>query len=384
MANQRNGVEKPLNREPDLKKLTASFYTEEGAYDRNHGPIPKIDVESHVVQVDGTVKTPLSLSIRQLQNDFPQHSIVCALQCAGNRRHTMRTLLKEVQGIDWGDGAVMNCQWRGPRLRDVLNKAGLSLSKADRKRAHIAFACFATPCQEDTWFGASIELERGMREDGDVILALEMNHHPLHPNHGFPVRVVAPGIAGARSVKWLDRITVQLTESSNFYQQHDYKVLPPEAVDVEAAKRYWHLVPAVQDMPVNSVVAVPQTGDTVTLSKAGTVEAKGYALPGGDKGPVTRVEVSGDGGRTWTEAEVVYAPTTAGSPTPNNKWAWALWRAEIKLELCPPDKHKRYKVGRILSRATDTGGNKQCVCPAWNLRGVLYNGYGEARDLKVI
>jgi len=38
----------------------------------------------------------------------------------------MRTLLKEVQGIDWFDGAVMNCVWKGPRLRDVILAAGLS------------------------------------------------------------------------------------------------------------------------------------------------------------------------------------------------------------------------------------------------------------------
>ena len=84
----------------------------------------------------------------------------------------MRTLLKEVDGIDWGDGAVMNCRWTGPRLRDVLNKAGLAVS--DVKGFHVAFACFQTETQDDTWYGGSIELERAMREDGDVILALKV------------------------------------------------------------------------------------------------------------------------------------------------------------------------------------------------------------------
>ena len=89
----------------------------------------------------------------------------------------MRTKLKEVKGIDWFDGAVMNCRWRGPRLRDVLLKSGVKIPRDKWSSAHVAFACFQTPCQDDEWYGASIELERAMREDADVILALEVSFH---------------------------------------------------------------------------------------------------------------------------------------------------------------------------------------------------------------
>ncbi|TKA68066.1 hypothetical protein B0A49_04566 [Cryomyces minteri] len=196
-----------------------------------------------------------------------------------------------------------------------------------------------TPCQEESWYGGSIELERAMREDADVVLALEMNGNSLSPNHGYPVRVVAPGIAGARSVKWLDCITVQLRESANFYQQHDYKVLPPEAVDGESAKQYWHTVPAIQDMPVNSVVAVPKSGDTVAVSPDGTIPVKGYALPSGENGPVTKVEVSSDEGKTWNEADLISHPEDCE----NTKWAWILWRAAVKVE----PGHPRYALDDI-------------------------------------
>jgi sulfite oxidase len=64
----------------------------------------------------------------------------------------------------------MNCHWRGPRLRDVLLRARPSLEG----KGHVAFACYSTDVQEDTWYGGSIELERGMSEDGEVILALEV------------------------------------------------------------------------------------------------------------------------------------------------------------------------------------------------------------------
>lgn len=196
-----------------------------------------------------------------------------------------------------------------------------------------------------------------------------MNGKPLSYNHGYPVRIVVPGIAGARSVKWLDRITVQLEESKNYYQQHDYKILPPEATDWDTAEKYWHLAPAVQDMPVNSVIGIPQSGTVVKLSSRGTTEVRGYALPKGDQGPVQRVEISVDEGRTWTDAEIIEGKESRG------KWCWALWRAVVRLQKGHPR--------RILSRATDAGGNIQSEIPQWNLRGVNYDGYGEARDLTV-
>ena len=89
----------------------------------------------------------------------------------------MRTLLKEVDGIDWGDGAVMNCQWRGPRLRDVLLKAGVKDEVRDR--GHVAFACHHTRVQNDSWYGSSIELQRGLSKDAEVIVALEVRFTPL-------------------------------------------------------------------------------------------------------------------------------------------------------------------------------------------------------------
>ncbi|KAL2010741.1 hypothetical protein VTN00DRAFT_6548 [Thermoascus crustaceus] len=360
-------VDKPLNREPPVKRLVASFITPDDAYyDRNHGPIPHLSADKHTVTVNGLVSQPLTLSIAQLRSDFPQHEVVCALQCAGNRRHTMRTLLKEVQGIDWMDAAVMNCKWRGPRLRDVLEKAGV---QKNREGLHVAFGCYQVKCQDDDWFGGSVKLERGLREDGEVILALEMNDKPLPHAHGHPVRVVIPGVTGARWVKWLDRITVQENESPNYYQRRDYKILPPDATDSQSAQKYWDKVPPIMEMPINSVVAVPDDNETITLPPSGKVEVNGYAVPQGDQGPVTRVEVSGDGGKTWVDAQL------EGSAK-DKKWCWVLWRADVPVE--------KGSGREILSRATDAGGNTQQEHSEWNLRGVVYNGYGASRGLAVV
>jgi len=284
----------------------------------------------------------------------------------------MRTKLKEVSGIDWFDGAVMNCKWRGPLLRDVLEKAGIKLEEEKWKDAHVAFSCYQTATQEDKYYGASIPLSRAMDLESSILLALEMNDQPLPPNHGAPVRVVTPGIAGARSVKWLDRITVQMEESDSHYQQQDYKILPPEVDDKEKAREWWGKIAALQDMPVNSVIGVPKSDSKVERDVDGTIEVKGYALPSGADGPIVRVEISVDEGKSWEDADLI---RDMGDNV-ELKWAWCLWKARVKVE--------KGKDIALLSRATDKSGNTQEETAAWNLRGVAYNGYGEASGLEVV
>lgn len=136
----------------------------------------------------------------------------------------MRTQLREVKGVDWLDGAAMCAVWRGPRLRDVLVAAGMRRPAAAAVRRsdgadwlervdsavdgegdrglHVQFESRATACQEARWYGASIPLARAMGEADEVVLAVEMNGRPLTAAHGAPVRVIVPGCAGARSVKW--------------------------------------------------------------------------------------------------------------------------------------------------------------------------------------
>lgn len=158
--------------------LIHSFLTPQDiSYDRNHGPIPHLADERHSVYVNGLVMNPVMLTVEQLRVEFDQHEVTCALECAGNRRHAMRTLLKEVQGIDWGDAAVMNCKWKGPRLRDILLRAGLNAESADTNRSfHVAFACWQQTCQDDDYYETSVPLRDCMQIDRDAILALEVGN----------------------------------------------------------------------------------------------------------------------------------------------------------------------------------------------------------------
>lgn len=134
-------------------------------------------------------------------------------------------------------------------------------------------------------------------------------------------------------------------------------------------------------MPINSVIGVPKQESRVEADGEGCIDVKGYALPSGADGPIVRVEVSGDGGESWVDAELLGAGDEVpaeekGGEEVELKWAWCLWRASVKVE--------KGKERVILSRATDTGGNTQAKCPEWNFRGVAYNGYGEVGGLEVV
>lgn len=293
----------------------------------------------------------------------------------------MRTLLKEVNGIDWCDQALMNCVWSGPRLSDILSKAGIAENMRDASgcwTGYVCLSCTETLCQDDSWYGAGLPLSWVMDEGRDIILALSMNGAPLSAEHGAPVRALVPGVAGARSVKWLNGVTVQKADCSNFYMTHDYKILPPEADTVERAKSWWGRVEPMMGMPINSVVGVPKSGSTVVLDSDGKVEVRGYAVPAGADGPVRKVEVSGDDGRNWVDAELDFGEHDVASEEGRKKakWSWCLWRARVRV-----DKGEGRKV---VCRAFDWGANAQTEHGVWNLRGVGYNAWGLAKDLRVV
>ncbi|KAJ9605858.1 hypothetical protein H2200_009707 [Cladophialophora chaetospira] len=412
-------VEEPINREPDAETLTNSFLTpsksQSGskhiAYERNHGPIQHLDGDTHKL----TIKSDASLSAAQSTivgkpinttfsisdlSQFHQHDIVAALQCAGNRRHSMRARLDEVQGIDWGNGAVMNAQWGGVLLRDVLERVGVQAEdgRADTYDGiHVQFHS-SQPTQEDDYYGASIPLSVAMDAERECLLATHMNGSPLTPEHGYPLRVIVPGIIGARSVKWLDGITLAAEESSNHYQKRDYKILKgdiaqriQETDDEEEKGRIMQdEVKPMGDNPINCVVAVPsEKSATLEKDEDGRVMVKGYAIPQGKDGPVMKVEVSIDRGNTWHEASILddgdentTHPSNKGTTSERGKFSWVLWDCHV-----PVDGEGDVEDVSIWSKATDRGGNTmdmQHPEGEWNLRGVGFNAVEGRRGVKIV
>src|SRR5579859_1712686 len=268
--------------------------------------------------------------------------------------------VRETEGIPWSKGTISNCIYTGVRVSTVLQQAGLPHHAQD---LHVAFQNHS-PVEDDSAYASSIPIQKAL--DANTILAYEVNHESLTRDHGFPVRVIVPGYAGARSVKWLDTITVQDSEADNFYMRHDYKVLPGTVTSQEREDReeIWLSVRPLQEMSVQSARCAPRPGETVK-SADGSVEVKGYAITGED-GPIKAIYVSTDEGKTWKTAEITYQ---------EGKYSWTIWKCTFS---------GVNEETKIWSRAESSSGELQPIEPTWNLRGVNSNGVDEISGVKVI
>ncbi|XP_048784600.1 zinc finger protein Eos isoform X1 [Lagopus muta] len=231
--------QKPFNAEPPAELLAERFLTpNELFFTRNHLPVPVVEPSSYRLRVDGPGGRTLSLSLDELRSRFPKHEVTATLQCAGNRRAEM-SRVRPVKGLPWDIGAISTARWGGARLRDVLLHAGFPEER--QGEWHVCFEGLdADPGGAP--YGASIPYGRALSPAADVLLAYEMNGAELPRDHGFPLRVVVPGVVGARSVKWLRRVAVSPAESPSHWQQNDYKGFSPcvdwDTVDYRTAPRH--------------------------------------------------------------------------------------------------------------------------------------------------
>ncbi|MEV4511676.1 sulfite oxidase [Dactylosporangium sp. NPDC049525] len=344
--------EDPYNAEPVLSALDRLPLTPlDTFYSRNHGPIQQIDPDAWRLEVGGLVDRTLTLSLTELQQQFSHRTVVATLACAGNRRAELSAVRPIPGQTPWGPAAISTAEWTGAALADVLGHTGL------RPRAgHVAFveADAAPRPGGSRLFGGSIPVAKAMA--GEALLAWQMNGVPLPAVHGGPVRIVVPGYVGARSVKWLQRITAQEHPSGNYFQAMDYLLLPADADPAEvAAGRGMSLGVAA----LNAAILSPNESQTVP---AGPIQVSGYAYAG-DNREVARVDVSVDGGRHWQQAELAAAP----SP-----WAWRLWQLTVHL---PPGP------AQITARAWDTSATSQPEHAEhlWNPLGYMNNAWSRVQ-----
>ena len=179
---------------------------------------------------------------------------------------------------------------------------------------------------------------------------------PLPAAHGAPVRVAVPGYIGARSVKWVERLTVQDRPSDNYFQATAYRLLPADADPAAAGPGDGLSLGAVA---VNADILRP---DGRGILPAGPTEVTGYAYAGDDRG-IARVDVSADGGRSWRQA---------GLDGQAGPWAWRHWRAVIDLPAGESE---------ITARAWDTAAALQPESPEHlrNPKGYANNSWARLR-----
>ncbi|XP_024185812.1 sulfite oxidase isoform X5 [Rosa chinensis] len=256
---------------------------------------------------------------------------------------------------------LITAVWGGAKLADVLELVGISKLTGATKSGgkHVEFVS-VDRCKEENGgpYKASIPLIQATSPEADVLLAYEMNGETLNRDHGYPLRVVVPGVIGARSVKWLDSINVIAEECQGFFMQKDYKMFPPS---VNWDNINWSTRRPQMDFPVQCVIC---SLEDVNAIKPGKVKVSGYAASGGGRG-IERVDVSVDGGNTWVEAsrhQKTGIPYIAEA-TCSDKWAWVLFEALVDVQ----------QSTQIVAKAVDSAANVQPekVEDIWNLRGIL-------------
>jgi sulfite oxidase len=341
--------QEPFNVETGLAALAEGPLTATDAfYVRGHGRLPSPDRGTWRLRVQGLVERELELSLSTLRETFRERRVTATLQCAGNRRAGLAAI-REIPGeAPWGPGATGTATWTGVALGDVI-----ALANPLQGALHVGFEG-ADVCSQPAPpepFGGSIPLDKACRPE--VLLAWGMNGEPLPFVHGAPLRVVVPGYIGARSVKWLERIEVRSTPWPGHFQHVAYRLLPENAAPGPGAGMPLGLV------ALNSDLLSPADGETVA---AGSVEVRGYAFAGGER-HVARVDVSVDGGGSWSQAELL---------EDLGPWAWRHWRTTLVLA---PGEHE------IVVRAWDSSAATQPEDEAalWNPKGYVNNARPRAR-----
>jgi DMSO/TMAO reductase YedYZ molybdopterin-dependent catalytic subunit len=246
----------------DVPKLSYEVLTPKDFYTVSKNLIdPSVDVGTWSLRIDGLVERPTTYVYADV-TALPTHSDYYTLQCISNT----------VGGDLWG-----NAHWKGVRLVELLTHVGLK--PGIRKVVFHA----------DDGYTDSIVLDAALRPD--TLLAYEMNGEPLTREHGYPARLLIPGIYGMKNVKWITRIELVDYDFKGYWMQRGWS----DAAPYQTSTRI--------DVPANRAQA--DRGEVVL----GGVTFAGYR-------GVEKVEVSLDDGRSWEDA--LLKPALSQN-------AWNLW-----------------------------------------------------------
>lgn len=248
---------------------------------------PTVDPATWRLAIGGLVSSPVSLTLANLQAKM-QTEEYATMECVSN---------------EVGGNLIGTAKWSGLRLADLLTDAGVE-SQAD----WVEFSCAD---------GYTVAIPMSKAMDSATLLVLDMNDGPLPSKHGAPARILVPGKYGMFSAKWLTGITVARGEVRGFWQQKGW-----------TNDGRTHTAAIIATPAAESVVASPVTIGGVALS---------------DATGISKVELSTDDGRTWSEAQL-HDPK-------DPELTWRLWTYRWA-----PSGGGAY---RIRARAYDGHGNPQ-------------------------
>ncbi len=288
---------------------------------RNHFDTPIVDAAQWKLEIAGTVKNSISLTLDALKA-MPSKVLTSFIECSGNGRAFFSP---KATGAAWTNGGISVAEWTGVPLAAVLEKAGLSENTVD---------IVAEGGDSGRVFRA---IPKAKALDPDTILAYGQNGEALSHDNGYPVRLVVPGWGGINSIKWIAKITAVDQPFEGFYNNRYYVYETPGLPKTP-----------VQALGVKSFIARPAKDSLVPASSPAVIS--GFAWSG--LGEIAKVEVSTDGGQSWHDAELLQ---------PVLRWAWVRWQYAWNTP-APGN-------ATLQSRATDKAGNVQPASVAWNRYG---------------
>ncbi len=294
---------------------------------RNHTHTPHVDGGTWRLRIDGSgVSEPVELTYEDILA-MPSASERKFVECAGNGRSFFSTSNGQpAPGTPWKLGAVGVAEWTGVRLATLLERAKVKPTAVDVMPWGLDSLAVRRP----------IPLEKAL--DDDTLLAYGMNAATLPEDHGFPARLIVAGWAGIANIKWVGRIEVSEQPLFSPWNTSTYRLFGAAYPDS----------PLITTQPVKSAFELPWDA---TLA-AGPRTLAGRSWSGA--GAIDEVEVSVDGGATWSQAEL---------HKPNIPMAWVRWSLPWEP---PPGEH------RLRARATDHKGNRQPESVPYNTQGYLY------------
>src|SRR5438034_6437206 len=280
--------EDPLNLEMPFSSLDQFITPTESFYVRTHFPIPAIDKDAWWLRVEGEVEKPFAINYEQLLK-LESRTIPVTLECAGNNRNFLEP---KVKGVQWGLGAVGTAEWTGVPLSILLDRATLKPEAREVILEGADGGVLEDPKSPagELKFARSVPLAKARN---DVLLAYKMNGNDLPPQHGFPLRAVVPGWYAMASIKWLQRIIITDRPFAGYYQTMDYAFWKRRGEIAE-------LVP-LTEIQIKAEIAQPVEGEILPLNSKVRIHGAAWT----SDGEIAKVELSVDGGASWTETNLI-------------------------------------------------------------------------------
>lgn len=295
-----------------LQDLTGNITPSDLHFERHHAGIPALDPKRHTLTIHGLVDRPITLSVDDITR-LPQVVRTHFVECSGNGRNAYRDPKPEMtpQNVS---GMISTSEYTGVPLATLFREAGVK-PEAKWFLAEGGDACLLT---------RSVPIEKAW---DDALIVWAMNGEPLRPAQGYPLRLLLPGWEGNINVKWIRRIELGTTPWMTRWETSKYTdPLPNGTANIFTF-----------EVDVKSIITSPAHPNTIPAR--GWRPVNGIAWSG--RGRVTRVEVSTDGGASWSDAELLGPALSKSSVRFQYMWEW------------------RGKDAVLLSRASDDQGYVQ-------------------------